>query len=42
MRAEGKSLRDIARALDARIVPTVRGGKWAAGQVADILKRGRL
>jgi hypothetical protein len=39
MRAEGKSLRDIAKALDALAVPTARGGKWAARQVADILKR---
>ena len=40
MRAEGKSLRDIAKALDARGVPTARGGKWAPRQIADILKRG--
>ena len=39
LRAEGKSLRDIAKALDARGVPTVRGGTWGATQVADILKR---
>ena len=39
MRAEGKSLRDIAKALDALAVTTARGGKWAARQVADILKR---
>ena len=39
MRAEGKSLRDIAKALDARGVPTARGGTWGATQVADILKR---
>jgi DNA invertase Pin-like site-specific DNA recombinase len=40
MRAEGKSLREIAKALYARGVATARGGKWAARQVADILKRG--
>src|SRR6516162_3116740 len=39
MQAEGKSLRDIAKALDARCVPTARGGAWGATQVADILKR---
>jgi DNA invertase Pin-like site-specific DNA recombinase len=40
MRAEGKSLREIADALNARGVPTARGGKWAPTQIADILKRG--
>jgi DNA invertase Pin-like site-specific DNA recombinase len=40
LRAEGKSLREIAEALSARGVPTARGGKWAATQIADILKRG--
>jgi hypothetical protein len=40
LRARGKSLRDIAKALEARGVPTARGGKWAPRQVADILKRG--
>jgi hypothetical protein len=39
MRAEGKSLRDIAKALDARGVPTARGRTRAARQIADILKR---
>src|SRR6516225_1527034 len=39
LRAEGKSLREIAKALDERGVPTARGGKWAATQIADILKR---
>ena len=38
---EGRSLREIAKALDARGVPTARGGKWAATQIADILKRGQ-
>ena len=41
LRAEGKSLREIAAALDARGVQTARGGKWAATQIADILRRGR-
>ena len=41
LRTEGKSLREIAKALDARGVPTARGGKWAATQIADILKRGQ-
>jgi hypothetical protein len=40
LKAEGKSLREIAKALDERGVPTARGGKWAATQIADILKRG--
>ena len=35
LRTEGKSLREIAKALDARGVPTARGGKWAATQIAD-------
>ena len=41
LRTGGKSLREIAKALDARGVPTARGGKWAATQIADILKRGQ-
>ena len=41
MRAEGASLRKIADALNARRIPTARGGTWAATQVADILKRAR-
>jgi DNA invertase Pin-like site-specific DNA recombinase len=39
LRAQGKSLREIAKTLNARGVPTARGGKWAATQIADILKR---
>jgi DNA invertase Pin-like site-specific DNA recombinase len=39
MCAEGKSLREIANTLNARKVPTARGGKWATTQIADILKR---
>ena len=38
-RAEGRSLREIANILNARAVPTARGGKWAPTQIADILKR---
>jgi DNA invertase Pin-like site-specific DNA recombinase len=41
LRAEDKSLREIANVLDARGVPTARGGKWAPTQIADILKRAR-
>jgi DNA invertase Pin-like site-specific DNA recombinase len=37
----GASLRAIARELAARGVPTARGGKWHAVQVADILRRHR-
>jgi DNA invertase Pin-like site-specific DNA recombinase len=36
---QGMSLRAIARELTARGVPTARGGKWYAVQVADILRR---
>ena len=39
LRAEGQGLREIANALNARSVPTARGGKWAPIQIADILKR---
>lgn len=39
MRAEGSSLRKIADALNARGIGTARGGKWAATQVSDILRR---
>jgi len=37
--AGAKSLRQIAAALDARGVATVRGGKWEAQTVANILRR---
>jgi DNA invertase Pin-like site-specific DNA recombinase len=39
MQAEGRSLRQIAAALNARGIATARGGTWAATQVADILRR---
>jgi DNA invertase Pin-like site-specific DNA recombinase len=39
LRAEGASLRKIAEALNERRIPTARGGRWAATQIADILKR---
>ncbi len=39
--AGAKSLRDIADALNARGISTARGGKWAATQVRDILRRVR-
>jgi DNA invertase Pin-like site-specific DNA recombinase len=39
LKTEGRSLRDIANVLNARGVPTARGGKWAATQIADILRR---
>jgi DNA invertase Pin-like site-specific DNA recombinase len=41
LRTEGRSLREIANVLNARGVPTARGGKWAPTQIADILKRAR-
>jgi hypothetical protein len=39
LRAEGRSLREIANVLDAHGVPAARGGKWAPTQIADIFKR---
>ena len=39
MRAEGKSLRDIAKSLNERGVPTAHGGIGGATQIAEILKR---
>lgn len=39
IQATGASLRKTAAALNARGVPTARGGKWAATQISDILKR---
>jgi hypothetical protein len=41
LRAEGRSLREIANVLNERGVPTARGGKWAPTQIADILKRAK-
>jgi DNA invertase Pin-like site-specific DNA recombinase len=37
--AGAKSLRQIAAALNARGIATVRGGKWEAQTVANVLKR---
>jgi hypothetical protein len=34
-----KSLREIARALQARGIPTARGGQWTPVQVSNLLKR---
>lgn len=39
LRAEGKSLRNIAAALTAAGIPTANGGTWGATQVLDILQR---
>ncbi len=39
MRDAGSTLRQIAEELNARGIETARGGKWAATQVNDILKR---
>jgi len=40
IRAAGaKSLREIARTLDARGVRTTRGGEWAAMQVSAVERR---
>lgn len=39
MKERGLSLRAIADALNTRGIETARGGKWAATQVADILRR---
>jgi DNA invertase Pin-like site-specific DNA recombinase len=38
-KAGARSLRDVAEVLNARGVRTARGGKWAATQVRDILRR---
>lgn len=39
LRAAGRSLRDIAGALNASGVATARGGNWSAAQVMRILER---
>ncbi len=36
------SLRGIAAVLDARGIPTARGGKWAATQVKAVLARSAI
>jgi Recombinase len=38
-RAGAKSLRAIAEALNARGVPTARGGRWQAMTVSNLLAR---
>jgi DNA invertase Pin-like site-specific DNA recombinase len=38
-RAGAKTLRDIASALNARGVPTARGGQWHAKSVSNVLER---
>ena len=37
--AGAKTLRQIAAALNGRAIGTVRGGKWEATTVANVLKR---
>jgi DNA invertase Pin-like site-specific DNA recombinase len=39
IRATGASLRQTAKALNTRGIPTARGGTWTAVQVTDILRR---
>jgi DNA invertase Pin-like site-specific DNA recombinase len=39
-KAVAKTLREIAAALNARGIPTARGGQWYAQSVANILERG--
>lgn len=39
LRAAGKTLREIAEALNANKVPTARGGKWSAAQVMRVIER---
>ncbi len=41
IQATGLSMRKVAAALNARGIPTARGGTWAATQVSDILKRSK-
>lgn len=38
LRAQGFSLRAIARELGVRRIPSARGGKWTAGAVARVLR----
>ena len=37
-----ESLRAIAAGLEERAIPTARGGKWSAVQVARLLEAGRV
>lgn len=39
IRATGASMRKTAAALNARGIPTARGGQWAATQISDIIQR---
>lgn len=39
LRRAGKSLREIARALDEQGIPTKRGGPWQSRVLSDIVKR---
>lgn len=39
LRQQGKTLREIAKALNSSGVPTARGGKWQASQVQRVLTR---
>jgi Recombinase len=38
-RAGAKSLRAIAKALNARRIPTARGGRWQAMTVSNVVAR---
>jgi Recombinase len=38
-KAGARTLREIAEALNARGIPTARGGQWYAQSVANILER---
>lgn len=40
LRAQGLSLRAVARELATRKIPTARGGNWTAGAVARSMKQG--
>jgi hypothetical protein len=39
LQASGASLREIAAALNARKIPTARGGEWSAVQLKRVLDR---
>jgi Recombinase len=41
MRAGATSLRDVAEALNARGIPTSRGGRWHPQSVANVMARER-
>jgi hypothetical protein len=41
LQAEGRSLKQVAAALNEQNVPAARGGKWTPGGVSKLLRKGR-